>query len=118
LVATVTVCVPPALAADDAGSDYRLSTSQLDAFRLGGGRGSGSKPSIPTQLADKPFTEKIHSAARDAALDPALVHAVIHVESGYNPAARSPKGALGLMQVLPATARRYGIRNAARSPAD
>ena len=64
-----------------------------------------------------PFAKLIEGAAREASLDPALVHAVISVESGYNPAARSPKGALGLMQVLPATALRYGIRNAARSPA-
>jgi soluble lytic murein transglycosylase-like protein len=69
-------------------------------------------------LASKPFAKLIEGAAREAALDPALVHAVIAVESNYNAAAVSPKGALGLMQVLPATARRYGIRNAAKSPAD
>jgi soluble lytic murein transglycosylase-like protein len=72
---------------------------------------------VSSRLADMPFAKLIEGAAREASLDPALVHAVIAVESGYNPAARSPKGALGLMQVLPATARRYGIRNAARSPA-
>ena len=72
---------------------------------------------VSPRLAGLPFAKLIEAAAREAALDPALVHAVIAVESGYNPAARSPKGALGLMQVLPATALRYGIRNAARSPA-
>jgi soluble lytic murein transglycosylase-like protein len=72
---------------------------------------------VSTRLASMPFAKLIEGAAREASLDPALVHAVISVESGYNPAARSPKGALGLMQVLPATALRYGIRNAARSPA-
>jgi soluble lytic murein transglycosylase-like protein len=52
----------------------------------------------------------IAAAARAAALDPALVHAVIAVESGYGATAKSPKGAVGLMQVMPETALRYGVR--------
>lgn len=82
---------------------------------------SATEPRRPSsaaiRLAGMPFSKLIEGAAREASLDPALVHAVIAVESGYNPAARSPKGALGLMQVLPATALRYGIKNAALSPA-
>lgn len=74
-----------------------------------------TEPLVAAQLADKPFTELIQSAARAAALDPALVHALIYVESRYNPAARSPKGAVGLMQVLPQTASRYGVADPARS---
>lgn len=42
-------------------------------------------------------------------VDPALVHSVIAVESGFNPLAVSPKGAQGLMQLIPATARRFGV---------
>ena len=44
-------------------------------------------------------------------LDPLLVHSVIQAESNYNPFALSPKGAQGLMQLMPSTARRFGVTN-------
>ena len=53
----------------------------------------------------------ILAAARAYALEPALIHAVISAESGYNPLARSAKGAKGLMQLMPDTAKRYGVDN-------
>jgi soluble lytic murein transglycosylase-like protein len=59
----------------------------------------------------KKFHLHVVEAARAYQLDPALIHAVISAESGYNPLARSPKGATGLMQLMPATARRYGVDN-------
>ena len=54
----------------------------------------------------------IERAARAAALRPELVRAVIVVESAFNPRAVSKHGALGLMQLKPSTARRYGVSNA------
>jgi soluble lytic murein transglycosylase-like protein len=51
----------------------------------------------------------IRGAALAATLQPALVRAVIVVESGFNPRAVSKKGAIGLMQLRPETARRYGV---------
>jgi soluble lytic murein transglycosylase-like protein len=53
----------------------------------------------------------IKGAAKDATIQAALVRAVIVVESGFNPRAVSKKGAIGLMQLRPATARRYGVKN-------
>lgn len=60
----------------------------------------------------KRYEKTIRAAARANRLEPALIHAVISAESGYNPYARSRKGATGLMQLMPATAKRYGARNA------
>jgi soluble lytic murein transglycosylase-like protein len=55
--------------------------------------------------------EHVHTAASANQLDVALLQAVIATESGFNPSAVSPKGAVGLMQVMPATAQRYGVAN-------
>lgn len=53
----------------------------------------------------------IANAARMHGMDAKLIHAVIRAESGYNQNAVSPKGAVGLMQLIPATAQRYGVVN-------
>ncbi len=55
------------------------------------------------------FDSLIHETASRYRVDPALVMAVIHAESFFNPRAVSHKGAGGLMQLMPATARRYGV---------
>lgn len=59
----------------------------------------------------KEYSPLVTVVARQHKLDAALLHAVITVESGYNPKAQSPKGAMGLMQLMPETARRYAIKN-------
>jgi soluble lytic murein transglycosylase-like protein len=57
------------------------------------------------------YDRHVLQAARDTRLEPALIHAVISAESGYNPFALSRKGAAGLMQLMPEIARRYGVKN-------
>lgn len=57
------------------------------------------------------YAKHIQQAAKVNKLEPALIHAVISAESGYNPLARSRKGAAGLMQLMPETAKRYGVKN-------
>jgi soluble lytic murein transglycosylase-like protein len=61
-------------------------------------------------LEGKPYQEHVIVAAKSTQLDPALIHAVITAESNYNPNAVSEKGAVGLMQLMPDTARRYGVK--------
>ncbi len=55
------------------------------------------------------FNEMIAKAAVKHQMDPKLLHAVIQAESAYNPNAVSSAGAVGLMQLMPDTARRYGV---------
>ena len=62
-----------------------------------------------TPLHLQAFGDEIALAARQFSVDPALVRAVIHAESGFNPRARSNKGASGLMQLMPGTARMLGV---------
>jgi len=59
----------------------------------------------------KRYTPLIAAVARELRVDSALLHAVIAVESGYNARARSPRGAMGLMQLMPETARRYEVED-------
>jgi soluble lytic murein transglycosylase-like protein len=55
------------------------------------------------------YAPLIETAAQSTGLPSALLHAIVQVESAYNPKAISPKGAVGLMQLMPATAKRYGV---------
>ena len=61
---------------------------------------------------DGPYAEIIEATAEAHGVDPLLVSALIKVESNFKPRARSRKGAMGLMQLMPATARQYNVRNA------
>jgi len=65
------------------------------------------KPLPPTA-----YDRYIERVSNETGVSPDLIKAVAMVESGFNVNARSPKGAQGLMQLMPATARQYGVRNA------
>lgn len=57
------------------------------------------------------YDDLIVEHARMHAVRPDLIRAVVQVESAFNPRARSPKGAMGLMQLMPATAQQFGVNN-------
>lgn len=95
----------PLHAGDRRASPYRLSAEVLanEAYRATPVRSSA------TVTGDaRPYAREIALAADAAGLDRELVHAVIAVESAYQASAVSEKGALGLMQLMPATALANG----------
>ena len=72
------------------------------ALTLGPTRAQTARGAIP---------DLVRRLAAEYQLDPNLVLALIEVESNFDPQARSPKNAQGLMQLIPATAARFGVRN-------
>ncbi len=100
-------------------SPYRLQQADSDAYRLSSTyRPPGSVMPEISALARLPYSGDVAAAARSSNLDPALVHAVISVESGHRQDAVSPKGAVGLMQLMPGTALRYGVKTPGKSHED
>lgn len=84
-----------------------------------GGSGDAQAVAAPTPsmsafpvAADYPYRNLVRAAADRHGLPEALLHGLIKVESNFNPRALSPKGARGLTQLMPATARRMGVRDA------
>lgn len=74
-----------------------------------------AKPGVnfgSVRLNTQAYRDEIRAAASKFGVDEAIVRAIIHAESAYNPNALSRVGAQGLMQLMPATARRFGVGNA------
>lgn len=87
--------------------------------RSAGGSGEAQAVAAPTPLlpalpvaVEYPYRNLVRAAADRHGLPEALLHGLIKVESNFNPRAVSPKGARGLTQLMPATARRMGVRDA------
>lgn len=75
--------------------------------------GSNESAVLPSHNKDKnAFDHIIRQAAQQHGISEGLIKAVMHTESGFNVNARSPVGAQGLMQLMPATARRFNVSNA------
>lgn len=89
--------------------------SFLPEYAFANGNASGLETPAPGKVSGsnkRKLKPMIDGIAKKRGIDKDLVHAVIAAESGYNPNAVSPKGAIGLMQVMPATAGDYGIDSA------
>ena len=76
---------------------------------------SVSKAAAMRRTSSKAFDRLIARASDENGVPPALVKAVIHAESAFDPQAISHKGAMGLMQLMPATARTLGVREPLRA---
>jgi soluble lytic murein transglycosylase-like protein len=87
---------------------YKLVYRIPDALKV---RPNAWSPNGPKVIDIARFVPIIDNAAKTHGIDARLIHAVIRAESGYNAQAISSKGAVGLMQLIPATAQRYGVNN-------
>lgn len=93
-------------------SDRRPAHSRYQVVVYDSCYACGKLPNVnwnATKLFTGDFERDVNDAARLHGVDPALVRAVIHAESAFNPLARSRKGASGLMQLMPGTASDMGV---------
>jgi soluble lytic murein transglycosylase-like protein len=113
------LCSTGTTAADDGRLFYYVSAGEIVFTNAPSQAGAREVPGmLQTTLlavADLPatrFDPYIEQVARETGLSASLIKAVALVESGFDPLAVSPKGAMGLMQLMPGTARHYAVRDA------
>jgi soluble lytic murein transglycosylase-like protein len=89
----------------------RAIDAPTDVYTVAGGPSYVTTRATEVASGSDPFERLIREHAQRLSLRPELVRAVIQVESGFNPKALSSKGAMGLMQLMPATAQSLGVSN-------
>jgi soluble lytic murein transglycosylase-like protein len=122
-LAALTTCLWPAASAQaqiyawkDANGNMVLSdrvrpdAGAVTTFEVPGAPEVRTTKDVP-RVGREQFDDIISEHAQVQGVSASLVRAVILLESGFNPSAVSPKGALGLMQLMPATARELGVEN-------
>jgi soluble lytic murein transglycosylase-like protein len=111
LAATGGLAIQAGTAAQDAAAPHVVSVVRADSHtgRLVRTVLVKNAPAGNGDQAGSRFRALVEQTAKDHEVSPLLVDSVIQVESNYNPFALSPKGAQGLMQLMPATARRFGV---------
>jgi soluble lytic murein transglycosylase-like protein len=87
----------------------RIQAADYQTFAVAGSTVRSTRPA--SEKYRNRFDALIDAAAEQFSVRGDLVRAVIQVESGFDPRARSPKGAMGLMQLMPSTAAEFGVRN-------
>ncbi len=115
-VLAIAFAAPPAIRDfADRSAELRLAEAPVAA--------QSRAPAAPQAVAPAPrapiapeeeyrrYAALVEEASRAHGIEPALVHAVILTESSYDPDARSPAGAAGLMQLMPLTAAHYGVKD-------
>lgn len=91
------------------GKKYRVVSPTSPKYSVFVHRGLGYNWKSKAQASN--YDDAIKVLSKEYQLDPALIKAVIHVESAFNPSAISSAGARGLMQLMPGTASRFGVKN-------
>jgi soluble lytic murein transglycosylase-like protein len=92
--------------------DLMISAPPVPAPALVSAVATSQLTLTPGSTGAERFKPMIRQVAQETSMSPQLLHAVIAVESGYDPKAVSRKGAQGLMQLMPQTAQRFGVRDA------